>query len=628
MRKRLKQIIYFAIIMLFCQVFIGAGQASAVDTDNFYFSDFTADYYLRKDENGVSHLRVVENLTAEFPSFNQNKGIKRYIPFINTEGTNVTMPGLDESKIRVLRNGEPEPIWDISREGDYYSVETGTDDYVTGRQVYTLEYEYEKVVTEFGDYQELYWDTNGTGWPQSFKSLTARLHFDDDLYDKYTGNSWCYTGKYGYNDTNCQIHELYDGVEFTTKNLGPYENLTFDVEIKPGTFVVPEPEVSYTTIIATVVVGIICTGILIFAIYKYQKTSRKIREYKGIFTTPQYQPSKDYGLAEMTEVYLGNKHDVKVGLLLQMIVDKKVELHKKGDEGIDTKSRWSLLVKDTNVEPEGRIALELLNGGNPVKNEDVIELKSRTATHKLMSLGEDFDNGILAKIKQADLVEKDYKIGNAGPLNSIGTVFLSLFWGIFIVGMVILVFGNFFIGLVTDYGKVLIWKEGAAVTISIMAAITIAALAWMSARKTAIGSITTKGMEASKYMEGLKLYIKMAEADRMKMLQSVEGVDTSPDGIVKLYEKLLPYAAVFGLEESWMDEMKEYCNAKEIEEPDYLLTGITTSQLSRTMRSSAFYASNAGHTIAGGGSFSSSSSGSYGGGFSGGGGGGGGGGGR
>ena len=67
---------------------------------------------------------------------------------------------------------------------------------------------------------------------------------------------------------------------------------------------------------------------------------------------------------------------------------------------------------------------------------------------------------------------------------------------------------------------------------------------------------------------------------------------------------------------------------KEIEEPDYLLTGITSSQLSRTMRSSAFYASNTGHTIAGGGSFSSSSSGSYGGGFSGGGGGGGGGGGR
>ena len=37
-------------------------------TDNFYFSDFSADYYLTKDAEGVSHLKVVEQLTAEFPN--------------------------------------------------------------------------------------------------------------------------------------------------------------------------------------------------------------------------------------------------------------------------------------------------------------------------------------------------------------------------------------------------------------------------------------------------------------------------------------------------------------------------------------------------------------------------------
>ncbi len=627
MGKSLKVLIY-SLLTLVAPVFMSAGMVSAVDTDNFYFSDFTADYYLRKDDEGISHLRVVENLTAEFPSFNQNKGIRRYIPFINAEGTNVTLPGLDESKIKVLRNGEPEPIWKISREGDYYSVETGTDDYVNGRQVYTFEYEFEKVIIDFDGFQELYWDANGNGWPQSFKSVTARLHFEDDLYIKYNGVSECYTGKYGENTSKCQISELYDGIEFTTKNMGAYETLTFVVGFEPGSFVVPEPEVSYATVIITVVIGIICTGVLIFYIYKYQKTSRKIREYKGIFTAPQYQPSAEYGLAEITEVYLGKKRDVKVGLLLEMIVKKKVELHKKGDKGVNTSSKWSLVVKNTNIEPEDRIVLELLNGGNTIQTGDVIELKSRTATHKLMALGEDFDKGVLERIKQNELVEKGYKIGNAGSLNTIGTAIVSLLWAVFFVMIGIFVFGEFIIGLVADYGKVLVWKEGAIVAICLMVPITIAILMWMSERKTVIGNLTKKGMEASKYMEGLKLYIGMAEADRMKMLQSVEGADISPKGIVKLYEKLLPYAAVFGLEESWMNEMKEFCNAEEIDEPDYLMTGITASQLSHTMRSSAIYASNAGHTIAGGGSFSSSSSGSGGGGFAGGGGGGGGGGGR
>ena len=623
MNKRLIKTICCTLFVVICSLFMGTKLVSAKDTENFYFSDFTADYYLSKDQDGISHLKVIEELVAEFPSFEQNKGIKRYIPFVNQEGTNITLSELNESNITVLRNGEPEPIWKISREGDYYAVETGTDDYVTGTQVYTFEYEFEKVVMDFGTFQELYWDTNGNGWPQKFKSVTARLHFEDDLFDKYNGANKCYTGKYNDGGSDCQVYESYDGIGFTTKNLDSYENMTFAVGLEPGTFVVPEPDVSYAAVIATVIIGVICVIILVYAIYKYQKTSQKIREYKGIFTAPQYQPDSEYGLAEMTEVYLGKKHDVKVGLLLQMIVNKNVELHKKGDEGIKTNSKWSLLVKDTNVDSESMIALELLNGGNSVKNGDVIELKARTANSSLISLGKSFDQGILKKIKEDGLVEKDYKIGNSGPLNLIWEAVSAMFWSAFIVGMGFLLLGDFFVGLIAGIGKVLAWKEGAVVTICLMISITFAIMMWMSARKTTIGSITAKGMKASKYMEGLKLYIKMAEADRMKMLQSVKGVDTSPEGIVKLYEKLLPYAAVFGLEESWMDEMKEYCNAKELEEPDYLLTGITASQLSRTMRSSAVYASSAGHTIAGGGSYSSSSSGSTGGGFSGGGGGGG-----
>ena len=132
---------------------------------------------------------------------------------------------------------------------------------------------------------------------------------------------------------------------------------------------------------------------------------------------------------------------------------------------------------------------------------------------------------------------------------------------------------------------------------------------------------TVEGLKASRYMDGLKLYIGMAEAERMKMLQSVKGADTSAEGIVKLYEKLLPYAAVFGLEESWMDEMKEYCKVEDIEEPDYLMTGIATSEISRSLRNAASLATSASSMSSSGGG-SSGSSGSFGGGFSGGGGGG------
>ena len=64
-----------------------------------------------------------------------------------------------------------------------------------------------------------------------------------------------------------------------------------------------------------------------------------------------------------------------------------------------------------------------------------------------------------------------------------------------------------------------------------------------------------KGFEAKNYLEGLKLYISVAESERLmfsQSLQNSERFQTEFGGSrVKLYEKLLPWAALFGLEKSW-----------------------------------------------------------------------------
>ena len=113
-------------------------------------------------------------------------------------------------------------------------------------------------------------------------------------------------------------------------------------------------------------------------------------------------------------------------------------------------------------------------------------------------------------------------------------------------------------------------------------------------------------------------------SERIKFLQSVDGADTSATGIVKLYEKLLPYAAVFGLEESWMNEMRQYCEVHDIVEPDYFVNGMAASEISRGLRGTAAIATVSSTMSSSGGGSSSGSSGGGGGGFSGGGGGGGG----
>jgi uncharacterized membrane protein YgcG len=81
-----------------------------------------------------------------------------------------------------------------------------------------------------------------------------------------------------------------------------------------------------------------------------------------------------------------------------------------------------------------------------------------------------------------------------------------------------------------------------------------------------IKPLTDRGLELARYLKGLELYIKVAETDRLRMLQSPEGaaklpapVDTDDKRqLVKLYERVLPYAILFGQEKQWNKQLGQY----------------------------------------------------------------------
>jgi len=77
-------------------------------------------------------------------------------------------------------------------------------------------------------------------------------------------------------------------------------------------------------------------------------------------------------------------------------------------------------------------------------------------------------------------------------------------------------------------------------------------------------SLTEKGLELQHYLKGLEKYIKMSEADRIKFMQSPENIGKinidSQQEILKLYERLLPYAMIFNFEKKWAERIKA-CNS-------------------------------------------------------------------
>jgi len=59
---------------------VNAPIARAQNTQNFSVQSFDAQYDLAKNEKGISQMSVKETITADFPNYDQNHGLRRAIP--------------------------------------------------------------------------------------------------------------------------------------------------------------------------------------------------------------------------------------------------------------------------------------------------------------------------------------------------------------------------------------------------------------------------------------------------------------------------------------------------------------------------------------------------------------------
>ncbi|MBQ2643859.1 DUF2207 domain-containing protein [Candidatus Saccharibacteria bacterium] len=631
---RLKHFLWGMVIVL-ALVPINNVFASAQD---FYFEDFIADYYLTKLEDGTSNLHVKEVLTAVFPETSQNHGITRTIPYTNQGGVNRTVANEAALNLTVLRNGKSENVNKIVDDDGYYTIYIGSaSEYVHGEQVYTLEYDYADVITEFAAdgenvsgkenvekaFQELYWDTNGTGWKQEFGKVSARLHVSADMYKNMFDDAWCYVGQYGAKgEDRCVIMPTSDGFEFEAVKLGVGENLTFVTEFEPDTFKVVIKK-DYTLVVILVVEIMLAAIIVIWRILKWKSEAKpKYDMYKKIFVVPQYQPPKDKNVcvAEGGQVYIKKTKSSYVATLLELAVSKKVTIKKIEGEKYD----WAVIL---NVEPEKltgsqKQMMNILSGDGKFKKDDEIAIQKHIETSYLSDCAKKYEEGAEDVLKKNGYFIKEEKEKNKFKWLSV-ILLVFVMWGV--------IFGietieNFVEKYVANANGVLVGGGLIPLLIPVIFMITVIIISKIEQQRRKYAKYTEEGLKLVRFLEGLELYIKMAEADRLKFLQSVEGADMSNAGIVKLYEKLLPWASLFGEEKSWAKELEKYYDFEGVNEviSSDVLNGIIASNMVRDINNTIMKSTSYANAGGGGSSFSS---GGGGGGFSGGGGGGGGGGG-
>lgn len=570
------------------------GFVYAQNVNNFVISQFEADYYLSQDSDGRSQLKTVEKITAEFPNYDQNHGLERAIPksydghstslkiesITDEKGQNLSYSDYTSNDNLVLRIGNP-------------------DSYVHGPQTYIITYTQRDVTRYFANTNddEFYWDINGVFWRVPIETTVARVHVTPPLSDSLNSQASCYQGQSGAT-AQCSLTqepESGGGMLFTAEvsGLGNSATMTLAIGFRAHTFTDYQPTLLERLVqlwVALLVISAaMAIGLLIWLSMRYRRIMRRAAGRATII--PEYLPPKDTSVLAAAQILRNSTADI-TAQLIDLAVRHYLKIYQTKEKTLFSQPEYELeIVKNLgSLLKEERELLEDLFGANPKPGDKFAmkELQKSYALRKKLLERRKY----VRKSSRSEYGLFERAAGEARWFNRVGAVLL-------IISLVIL--SPFILAVA-------------------IVAFALAHSLW---------PLTQKGAELRDYLEGLKLYIGVAEKERLKMLQGPEGAEkvgrideNNPRQLVKLYERVLPYAVLFGEEKEWVKHLGAYYETSDTQ-PDWYVgygvfnAAVFSSAVSGFAAASSSYSS----------SSSASTGGAGGGGSAGGGGGGGGGGG-
>lgn len=569
--------------------FLVFSQPASASVNDFVIKEFKADYYLSRDNDGRSNLKTVETIVANFPNSDQNHGIERFL--------HQKYDGHSSSLEIISIKNEIGVKWNYTtkRSNDNLVLRIGdADKYLQGTYVFVITYTQKDVTKNFknSNADEFYWDVNGTGWLQEFEKVTANIHIEDDLLSEIATGESCYYGKLN-EDNKCNIILENNIYSATVDNLGVGENMTFAIAFKTGTFSEYKPKLKDYLFEVVIIAGFFIEIIgLIYVTIKSKDASGRgtiIPEYlppKGVdVITSSFVIASSSSWLPALYIDLAVRHNIK-------IIEKK----KSGFFGKSTVYELELISIDNITQQEKDFLLNVFDNNLTIGNKYTIDAK--LPDHKL---------GKKLSLMRASHHDKNKSEGYYRDIKKLKILLVAISLTLFAI------FILSYEAYVSDF-------------YGILSAILLMFAFFNIFFAVSVKSLSEKGRNLKDYIVGLGLYIKIAEAERLKYLQSVTGSEKiaidDKSSLVKLYERVLPYAVLLGIEKSWGKVLGDYYQMQGTQPDWYSGQDVFSATLFASTLSS--FSSNANSSTN---SYESSSGGSGGGGFSGGGGGGGGGGG-
>lgn len=504
---------------------LGAGAPASADVDDFFFESFDGQYTLATDDEGHSVLTTIETLVAVFPDFDQNRGIRRLlVDKYDGHPTGIQVQSVTDEQ----GNGRH---YESESDDGFLELTIAGDEYVHGQQTYVITYTQHDITRFFADTEadEFYWDTNGTGWQQPFGEVTATVILGADLMTKLNGNVDAASGGEG-EVGPATISETGSGFTFSAENLGPGENLTFAIGFEPATFT-PRDGGFFSAPWPSIALFFSALGVVILvAAVRVRATRLRDAPGRGVII-PEYLAPKGANVFLCSVIARKSGKATTAGILKLAVAGNLRILEIEGK-----KPHYQLqFLHEDGVDADEKEFLHALFGAILEPSEVRSLQKSDQKAAKRITA--------LMKRVTSDATADGYR--RKVPVALVGTLMML---GVFTA---IAAFVFAVIALDQAYG-------GAIPVLFIVIAV---ATAVMTIVLLARIPLTEKGVELRDYLRGLDEYITLAEADRIRYLQSPQGAISTPVAaddtaeVVKLNEKLLPYAVLFGHEKEWAEEL-------------------------------------------------------------------------
>ncbi len=408
------------------------------------------------------------------------------------------------SNFKVLRDNKPESF--VRRgfdDGVRYRIGSSST-YIPHQNRYVISYKVYNVLKEEKGIYQIYWNAVGQFWdiPIDRYKISVTYKDGDKILKKDIQMLEIYTGSYGNKGYNYNINDLSNGVKITSKEvLNPHEGITVLLNVKtdkinPTWF---DKVCKLFLLYKNLSIGVIV--IVISIIYSIITWLLFGKDPAKKIAVPEFKPHNKY--SAMLIAYVNGQRDpvklINIGMF-SLIAKGAIEVvENKNKESIYQLDASGNFKTDVLFEDEYYLYNALNVNGNSKINGDILY----SAANRLILKLEDEYYGILYKS------------------NKSFTVILK----VFILFFVFLAYLNYSSSKSnSDYNYVL---EGSIILLILWAI--------YSFYKKIIGKPTNTGVDISKYIDGLKMYVNTAEKHKIIKFNDLKD-------LVSYFKEILPFA--------------------------------------------------------------------------------------